>query len=87
MTIMMIFMGIGGALDVPSIGLIGLLAWVPIPWIAIALLVKRIRDLDKPLWYIALAFVPLANFYLFILVLFVDGTQGPNQYGPSPKGL
>ncbi|WP_242914365.1 DUF805 domain-containing protein [Brevundimonas pishanensis] len=27
------------------------------------------------------------SFYLFVVVGILDGTRGPNRYGPSPKGL
>ena len=28
-----------------------------------------------------------ASLYLFVVLGFLDGTQGPNRFGPSPKGI
>ena len=42
--------------------------------------VKRLHDMDQTGW---LAILPVYN---PILLLFVDGTRGKNQYGEDPKG-
>ena len=42
--------------------------------------VKRLHDMDQTGW---LAILPVYN---PILLLFVDGTRGQNQYGEDPKG-
>jgi uncharacterized membrane protein YhaH (DUF805 family) len=52
-----------------------------IPGFAVA--VRRIHDGNKSAWTLLLAFVPLVNFYILYL-LCRQGTQGPNNYGPSP---
>jgi uncharacterized membrane protein YhaH (DUF805 family) len=49
-----------------------------IPWIAV--LVRRAHDGDKSGWFIL---VPIYN---IILCMFLDGTRGPNRFGPDPKG-
>ena len=58
--------------------LIGLAALVASMWFSLAQGVKRLHDLDKSGWLILLMFVP-------IVMLFADGTVGPNQYGEDPK--
>jgi len=60
-----------------GMGLIGLYTVV-----AISLDIRRLHDLNQPGALVLLAFVPLINFGLFIYLLFVPGTNGPNQYGP-----
>lgn len=45
----------------------------------IALAVKRLHDFDRPGWF-ALLFV-IADFFLFLFLCFVPGTQGPNSFG------
>jgi uncharacterized membrane protein YhaH (DUF805 family) len=60
----------------------GILTWVYfaatiIPYIAVA--VRRMHDQDKSGWFI------LIPIYGFIL-LFIEGTRGPNRFGPDPKG-
>lgn len=42
--------------------------------------VKRLHDMDQTGWF---AILPVCN---PILLLFVDGTRGKNQYGEDPKG-
>ncbi len=47
--------------------------------------IRRLHDTDRSGWWILLAFVPLVG--IVLLVFFVlEGTRGPNQYGPDPKG-
>lgn len=55
-------------------------------FIAIAIqAIKRLHDINKSGWYYLLFFVPIANLVLGLYLLFVDGTIGNNNYGPSPK--
>ena len=46
--------------------------------------VRRLHDLNKTGWLFLLTFVPVLNVALEIYMLFVKGTEGPNQYGPDP---
>lgn len=59
----------------------GILTWVYlaatiIPYFAVA--IRRMHDQDKSGWFI------LIPIYGFIL-LFIEGTRGPNRFGPDPK--
>jgi uncharacterized membrane protein YhaH (DUF805 family) len=54
-----------------------------IPGLAVG--VRRLHDIGKSGWFILLAFVPLANIWLLVL-LATDGVRGDNEYGPDPKG-
>jgi uncharacterized membrane protein YhaH (DUF805 family) len=56
-------------------------AYVALIWSALALYIKRLHDKDM-MW--AWIFCPV---YPAIVAMFLDGTPGPNKYGPSPKGL
>jgi uncharacterized membrane protein YhaH (DUF805 family) len=56
-------------------------------WVHVALVVKRWHDRDRPGVFMLFSFVPFVNIWAAIELLFLDGTQGPNQYGPSPKGI
>lgn len=57
-------------------------------WAKICLVIKRWHDRDKPWPYIFVAFIPFVGvFWALIECGFMDGTQGPNQFGPSPKGI
>lgn len=46
--------------------------------------VRRLHDLNRSGWQWLLSFVPFVNLYIWILLIFEPGTQGPNRYGPDP---
>ena len=48
------------------------------------LVVKRLHDLGKPGWHYWLMYIPLYNVYLSLVLLFIKGVTGPNQYGEDP---
>jgi uncharacterized membrane protein YhaH (DUF805 family) len=57
-------------------------------WTGLALQIKRWHDRDKSWVWIFIAFIPLVGaIWSLIECGFLDGTPGPNKYGPSPKGL
>jgi uncharacterized membrane protein YhaH (DUF805 family) len=57
-------------------------------WIAICINGKCGHDRSGRAWFILIAFVPLiGGIWLPVELGFVDGTQGPNQYGLLPKGI
>ncbi|WP_428060157.1 DUF805 domain-containing protein [Candidatus Avelusimicrobium stercoris] len=47
--------------------------------------VKRLHDIGWSGWLIVLSFIPLAGMILFLLMLILGGTDGPNEYGPDPR--
>ena len=86
--IFLVYIGIGILATILSsisetLGLIAVLFYVVfaigiiVPSIAVA--IRRMHDQDKSGWFI------LIPIYSFILTL-LDGTPGPNRFGPDPKG-
>ena len=69
----------------PFAGLFGLI-WL---WTHLAVFVKRWHDRDKSGWMILLILIPIVNIIGFFWTLiecgFLDGTIGPNKFGPDPK--
>ena len=65
-------------------GSIGFVIGIGAAIIQAFLVVKRLHDLGKPGWQYFLMYVPLYNIYLGIVLLFVKGTAGPNEYGEDP---
>lgn len=66
-----------------SLALVGLFSLaLIIPNLAVG--VRRMHDIDKPGIYILIAFIPLVGLYILYLAT-IEGTKGPNQYGPDPK--
>lgn len=49
--------------------------------------IKRLHDMDFTGWYVLLLLIPLANFAIWLMLFFKEGTFGPNSYGDDPKGL
>jgi len=62
--------------------LIGVLAGALIA--AMAVTVKRLHDLGRSGWHWLGFMVPIYNLYLTFVLLFKEGTRGPNQFGPDP---
>lgn len=63
-----------------AIAMLGLI----IPSLAVA--VRRLHDQDKSGWMILLGFIPLIGGIILLVFYCTEGTPGPNQYGPDPKG-
>lgn len=63
------------------------LIWLLMLWPEVAIGVKRCHDRDQSgLWFLV-AFLPVIGWVWWLVNLgLLDGTQGPNKYGPSPKG-
>ena len=56
-------------------------------WPALAVSVKRWHDRDKSGWWMLIGLIPLIGQIWAIVELgFLAGTDGPNAYGPSPRG-
>lgn len=74
--------------SIPS-GLISLALYVPSFWIGIALMLKRCHDRNKGGGWVAFfILVPIVGWiWGFIELGFLDGAQGRNRFGPSPKGI
>ena len=83
----------GGTDSVPDVvggigGLVLIVVYLAVLWIELALTVKRWHDRDKSGFWYLIVLVPLIGpIWALIELGFLDGTQGPNQYGPSPKGI
>jgi uncharacterized membrane protein YhaH (DUF805 family) len=57
-------------------------------WITLAVQIKRWHDRDKSGVWVLIAFIPFVGpIWSLIECGFLDGTEGPNRFGPSPKGV
>jgi uncharacterized membrane protein YhaH (DUF805 family) len=63
------------------------LAWlVFVLWAGLAVAVKRCHDRDQSGWWFFLILIPLlGGLWNLINLGILDGTPGPNRFGPSPK--
>ena len=72
----------------------------PLSWIALALLVlfglatiipslavqvRRFHDQDRSGWFLLLNFIPYLGGLIVLVFMLMEGTRGPNRFGPDPK--
>nr|WP_235528671.1 MULTISPECIES: DUF805 domain-containing protein [unclassified Phenylobacterium] len=55
-----------------------------IPSIAVAF--RRLHDTNRTAWWVLLGLIPFLGALVLIVFYLLDGTPGPNKYGPDPKG-
>ena len=48
-------------------------------------MIKRWHDMNRSGWYSLLLFVPFVNIIVGLVMLFVPGTDGPNDYGQPAR--
>lgn len=60
--------------------------WLAMLIPSIAVTVRRFHDQDKSGWMILLVFIPLVGGIILLVFMLLDGTRGPNRFGPDPKG-
>ena len=80
--------GMGGnfsplALIVGGIYLLVML-YLLIPSLAVGF--RRLHDTDRSAWWLLIAFIPFLGAIALLVFNLMDGTPGPNRFGPDPKG-
>lgn len=77
--------GVGAALMTfvsPFVGVpILAAAYIGLIVFSVIVMIQRLHDLNKTGWMSLLAFIPLANIYLLVILIFFKGTPGRNNYG------
>jgi len=69
----------GGALVLLAI------AWLLSMATSCILCIKRSHDRDKSGWFVLVAFIPIVGaLWLLVELGFLQGTPGPNRFGPDP---
>lgn len=74
-----------GALE--GYGIISLVYFLAVFIPGLAVTVRRLHDIGKSGWFFLIVFIPLIGFIWLLVLLFTEGTRGPNKYGEDPKGL
>lgn len=75
-------MGTGGWLFLGLAMLWGLIVLIP----NLAVTIRRLHDQDKSGWFILLGLIPAIGPLILLVFYFLEGTRGPNRFGPDPKG-
>ena len=53
---------------------------------SLAVLVRRLHDIDKSGWMMLISFIPFIGGIWLLVLLVAEGNNGSNQYGRDPKG-
>ncbi|KFF23516.1 DUF805 domain-containing protein [Chryseobacterium vrystaatense] len=59
----------------------GLATFIP----GLAVLVRRLHDVDKSGWWFFISLIPIVGAIWLIVILATEGTPGSNEYGVNPK--
>lgn len=70
----------GAGMFLPTLFALG----VFVPMLAVS--VRRLHDTDRSGWWILLGLIPLLGGLVVFIFDVLDGTPGPNKFGPDPKG-
>jgi len=54
---------------------------------SLAVMVRRLHDVNKSGWFIFISLIPFIGAIWLLVLLFTDSTFGNNKYGPNPKGI
>ena len=68
---------------VGSVGIVSLAVGLAILLPGLAVSVRRMHDIGKSGWHLLWVLVPLLG-VIYLIYLFVQQSQGPNQYGTAP---
>jgi len=79
-----------GGGSISASGTLGLLSGlyslaVLLPSIAVA--VRRLHDTDRSGWWFLLGFIPIIGGIVLLVFYVLEGTRGPNRFGPDPKAV
>ncbi len=76
-----------------GVGLILLVYWLAILVPSIAVNIRRLHDRDMSGWwylgFIVASMIPFVGIIAgiaYLVLMFLPGTDGPNRFGPDPKG-
>ncbi len=75
-------MGTGGWLMLILAALFWLATFIP----TLAVTIRRFHDQDKSGWFYLLAFIPFVGGIIVFIFMLLEGSRGPNRFGPDPKG-
>ncbi len=71
----------------PIVAIISILMYVFLMIYNFSFYIRRLHDIGKSGWYCLLAFIPLVNIFIGLLVLLKRGDESENKYGVAPIGF
>ena len=85
--IVLVFAGIGIAIEVPEIIGLSYIYYLAILIPSISVVVRRLHDAGKSGWYYFISLIPIVGFIWLLVLLCTDSENGPNKWGDNPKGI
>ena len=76
---------LGTTTGVSSFGLLSGIYSLAVLIPTLAVLVRRLHDIDRSGWWILINLIPLVGTIVLLVFALMPGTPGSNQYGPDPK--
>ena len=73
--------GAGSTIFLGLIVVVALALFIP----GLAVQVRRFHDQDKSGWFVLLGFIPYVGGLIVLIFMLLEGTKGPNRFGPDPK--
>lgn len=62
------------------------LLWVALIVPSLAVGIRRLHDTNRSGWWVLIALIPFIGGLVLLVFYVLDGTPGPNKFGPDPKG-
>jgi uncharacterized membrane protein YhaH (DUF805 family) len=53
---------------------------------SLAVTFRRLHDTDRSAWWLLISFIPGIGGLVLLVFYVLPGTNGPNKFGPDPKG-
>jgi len=53
----------------------------------LAIITRRLHDINGSAWWLLTGLVPIINFFLLIVPVVLDGQIGPNRFGDDPRTI
>jgi uncharacterized membrane protein YhaH (DUF805 family) len=82
---------VGVSSDSSTLMTLGVIVYVLIALATIvpglAVVARRLHDINKSGWYYFIAFIPLIGGIILLVWLFTDGNRFENNYGADPKNI
>lgn len=75
----------GGGLFAGPMMILFALLWLAVIVPSIAVQVRRFHDQDKSGWFVLINLIPYIGGLIVLVFMFLEGTRGPNRFGPDPK--
>ena len=76
---------LGTTTGVSSFGILSGLYSLAVLIPTLAVLVRRLHDIDRTGWWIFINLIPLIGTIVLLVFELTPGTPGSNSYGPDPK--